>query len=366
MSALATGLGATIARSKAGRRLLALCMAAIVAVPILLVAVPVSMIVVMGSGSVHAFGGACLGAAPTVGPGQSVDGYGPAQLKVAATIITGGQSQGIDTHGQQIAVMVAMGESSLTALDHGDAADNTTIGVFQQGASYGSRAKRMNVATAASAFYSRMIAVPGWETMDPSTLGHMVQHNADPHHYTPYFTPAGNIVAALTGVASKSCAVPVDAKAAAAILVEAVKSGKLTFLENSYRQQIFNIATGTATQACTLDPHILQIMVIAVNNFRQVGVSDLNRRCTGDTPGIGTASAHWQGKAVDFYALNKRSLTGNDDLSKQLIHILDPYVPHGSGLGQVDCRPGADRLRELKNFTAQFRDSCDHQHIQVP
>ena len=43
-----------------------------------------------------------------------------------------------------------------------------------------------------------------------------------------------------------------------------------------------------------------------VQNFAQVGVSDLNRRCTGTTPGAGKASAHWKGKAVDFYAKHKK------------------------------------------------------------
>jgi hypothetical protein len=127
------------------------------------------------------------------------------------------------------------------------------------------------------------------------------------------------------------------------------------------------MAAGTATPDCAVDVHILQIMVVAVQNFRQVGVSDLNRRCTGATPGAGTASAHWQGKAVDFYALNKRSLTGADDLSNQLIHILDPYVPPGSGLGQSNCRTGANgAVSQLQNFTVEFPDTCDHQHIQVP
>lgn len=290
-----------------------------------------------------------------------------AQLKVAATIITIGQSQSIDKHGQQVAIMVAIGESSLVVLNHGDSVDNTTIGVFQQGASYGNRAERLDVATAASAFYTRMASVSGWETMDPSALAHAVQHNADPHHYTPYFAPAGDILAALTGSGGSSCSVPVDARSAAGILVAAIKSGKLSFLEDRYRQQVLNIAAGTATPDCGLDTHILQIMVIAVNNFSQVGVSDLNRRCTGDTPGAGTASAHWQGKAVDFYALNKRSLTGADELSKQLIHLLDPYVPHGSGLGQSNCRRLAgDAATDLANFTIQFDDTCNHQHVQVP
>lgn len=360
-------VAATVAKSKTGRHLMILALAVLLVVPAAVVALPFTLVFAMGSDAVHGFAGACTGSAPTVAAGQTIDGYGQAQLTIAATIIQVGQSKNIDQHGQQIAVMTGMGESSLTNLDHGDLVDDTTIGVFQQGASYGTRAQRMDIPTAAAAFYSRMVEVPGWETMDPSLLAHAVQINADPGHYTPFYKPAGDVVAALTGSSTTSCDVPADAAAAAALLVQAIAAGKLVFLEQRYEQQVINMANGTATPACTLDVHILQIMVIAVNNFQQVGVSDLNRRCTGETPGAGTASQHWKGKAVDFYALNHRSLTGADPLSIQLIHILDPYVPRGSGLGQSQARAAAgDPVTGLQNFTVQFEDTPNHQHVQVP
>jgi hypothetical protein len=263
--------------------------------------------------------------------------------------------------------MVAIGESGLRNLDHGDAVDNTTIGVFQQGASYGTPAERMDPATAAAAFYSRMLHVPDWQTLAPTLVAHAVQINADPNHYAPFWTPAAQLLAALTGASAGACQVPADARAAAAVLVGAIQAKKLNFLEPRYQQQIFNMADGTATPDCTIDPHILQLIVVAVQSFQQVGVSDLNRRCTGMTPGAGTASAHWKGKAVDFYAINRQSLTGADPLSVQLIHVLDPYAPHGSTAGQSDCRSRAHvTLGVLTNFTSDFPDTCNHQHIQVP
>ena len=353
--------------TKTGRNLLIIVAMTLVIVPLAVALLPVGIVLAMGSSTATGYVGACLGAAPTVQAGQAVDGYEHDQLVIAATIIQVGRQLGIDEHGQQVAVMTAMGESSLQNLDHGDAVDNTTIGVFQQGASYGTRAQRLDPATAASAFYTRMTAIPGWDQMDASALAHRVQVNADPNHYAPYYQPAGDVIAALTGTTPADCQVPADAAAAANLLVAAMSAGKLTFLENRYRQQVINMANGTATPACVLDVHVLQIMVIAVNNFQQVGVSDLNRRCTGETPGAGTASAHWQGKAVDFYALNHQSLTGADSLSVQLIRLLDPFVPHGSGLGQSNIRAAdGDPLTGLKNFTVQFADTGNHQHIQVP
>ncbi|GAB3396145.1 hypothetical protein GCM10027568_29710 [Humibacter soli] len=354
-------------RSKTGRTLIVLMALVVTLVPISIALLPASIVLAMGSDAGGGFTGACMGETPVVRSGQAVDGYGPDQLRIAATIIDVGQQRGIDTHGQQIAVMTAMGESSLTNLDHGDAVDNTTIGVFQQGVTYGTRAQRLDPATAAAAFYTRMLAIPGWEQLDPSLLAHRVQINADPNHYTPYYKPAGDVIAALAGTSGTGCAIPADAVSAAKLLVTAINDGKLTFLEDRYQQQVINMANGTATPQCRLDVHVLQIMVIAVNDFQQVGVSDLNRRCTGETPGAGTASAHWQGKAVDFYALNHQSLTGADSLSLQLIRLLDPYVPHGSGLGQSDVRAAdGDPITGLHNFTLQFPDSPDHQHIQVP
>ncbi|HWU33075.1 MAG TPA: hypothetical protein VN108_09380, partial [Marmoricola sp.] len=147
----------------------------------------------------------------------------------------------------------------------------------------------------------------------------------------------------------------------------AIQAKKLNFLEPRYQQQIINMADGTATADCTIDAHVLQLIVVAVQSFQQVGVSDLNRRCTGTTPGAGTKSAHWRGKAVDFYAINRQSLTGADTLSVQLIHALDPYAPHGSSAGQSDCRARAHvSLGLLLNITSDFPDTCNHQHIQVP
>jgi hypothetical protein len=322
----------------------------------------------MGSSAVHGLPGSglCVGNSPSVNAGMSVAGYDEAQLKIAATIIMVGQTRGIDQHGQMVAVMVGMGESGLRNLDHGDAVDNSTIGVFQQGVSYGPREDRLNIEKAAGAFYDRMIKVPDWASMDPSGLAHTVQVNADPNHYAEYVPAATRVVAALTGP-DGGCRVPADAKDAARQLVSDADNGKLTFLENRYRQQVVNMANGTATPECTLDVHVLQIMVLAVNSFQQVGVSDLNRRCTGETPGAGTASQHWKGKAVDFYSLNRRSLTGSDELSAQLIRLLDPLVPHGSGIGQRDCRQRTgDPITGLVNFTSDFPDTCNHQHVQVP
>lgn len=364
------GVGAAaqaVAHPKTTPNVLIIAAVIIFVVPISLVAVPVSLVLAMGANGLGAGGGVCGGSAPSVEAGKTVAGYGPDQLKIAATIITVGQQLSVPPYGQTLALMVAIGESGLRNLNHGDAVDNTTIGVFQQGAGYGSRAQRMDPATAAAAFYTRMLHVPDWQTAPPTLVAHAVQINADPNHYAPYWTPAQQVLAALTGASAGACQVPADARAAATILVAAIQAKKLNFLEPRYQEQVANMANGTATPDCAIDAHVLQLIVVAVQSFQQVGVSDLNRRCTGMTPGAGTASAHWKGKAVDFYAINRQSLTGADALSVQLIHALDPYAPHGSSVGQSDCRARAHvSLGVLSNFTHAFPDTCNHQHVQVP
>ncbi|TDQ02261.1 hypothetical protein AXZ95_0534 [Leifsonia sp. 115AMFTsu3.1] len=356
-----------VTHPKTIRNLLIVAAVIVLVVPLALVVVPVTLVVAMGANGFGGGGGVCGGSAPSVSVGSTVDGYGPEQLKIAATIITVGQQMSVPPHGQTLALMVAIGESGLRNLDHGDAVDNSTIGVFQQGTSYGTRAQRMDPATAAAAFYTRMLHVPDWQTLAPTLVAHAVQINADPNHYALFWAPAEHVLAALTGAATGRCEVPADARAAAAVLVGAIQAKKLNFLEPRYQQQVINMADGTATPDCTIDAHVLQLIVVAVQSFQQVGVSDLNRRCTGMTPGAGTKSAHWKGKAVDFYAINRQSLTGADTLSVQLIHVLDPYAPHGSSAGQSDCRARAHvSLGVLANITSDFPDTCNHQHIQVP
>lgn len=356
-----------VTHQKTTRNLLILSAVVLFVVPVSLVALPISMVLAMGAGVYGGAGGACGGSAPTVSAGLTIDGYGSTQLRIAATIISVGQQMSVPSRGQAIALMVGMGESGLRNLDHGDAVDNTTIGVFQQGASYGNRAQRMDPPTAARAFYTRMLGVPNWQTAPPTRVAHAVQINRDPNHYTRFWSPAEHVLAALTRSNQGSCSIPANARAAATLLVAAIEQGKLNFLEPRYEQQVLNMAAGTATPDCAIDAHVLQLIVVAVHSFAQVGVSDLNRRCTGTTPGAGKASAHWKGKAVDFYALDRRSLTGADSLSVQLIHVLDPFAPRGSSIGQSDCRAQAGvQLGTLTNFTSDFPDGCNHQHVQVP
>ncbi|MGH1526863.1 hypothetical protein ACRAWC_24080 [Leifsonia sp. L25] len=150
-------------------------------------------------------------------------------------------------------------------------------------------------------------------------------------------------------------------QALAVQIMGAVASGRLVGSTPNHIPEIADLAEGRAVPGCGVDYRVLQAISVALDNFNQVGVSDINRRCTGQIEGAGTDSAHYAdggGHAVDFYLLNGSPLTGGDAKSVELIKILDPLVPDGTGLGQVGCRSSMS----LSNFKP-FDDTCNHLHI---
>ena len=150
-------------------------------------------------------------------------------------------------------------------------------------------------------------------------------------------------------------------QALAAELVADVAAGKLVGSVPDHIVEIRNLANGVAAPGCGVDYRVLQTIKVAVDNFSKVGVSDINRHCTGQIEGAGTASSHYKdggGHAVDFYILNGHGLTGADADSLKLIQLLDPMVPPGSGLGQASC----GRSISVTNF-APFDDTCTHLHV---
>lgn len=186
----------------------------------LLVALVVAIAAAASSGVVsRAFGGTestsagsgtavvvCPAAAPVqVGtvlvPRGPVDGYCQDRLINAAHIINAARAQGIGTRTQEVAVMTAMGESSLRNIDHGDSAGPDSRGLFQQrdNGAWGSYTDRMTPYIAATHFFDKLVRVPGWQTMAPTLLAHAVQVNADPYHYQSYWPQAVDVVQALTG-----------------------------------------------------------------------------------------------------------------------------------------------------------------------
>ncbi|MFZ4896424.1 hypothetical protein ACL9RL_18430 [Plantibacter sp. Mn2098] len=316
----------------------------------------------------------CLpGAGVTVDVSQlpAVDGYTPEQVGNAAAIMNAAASLGMSAQAQTVGVMTALGESGLSVLAYGDEAGPDSRGLFQQRDSWGSLAQRMDPTASSILFFARLQTVAGWEKMTPSAAAHAVQVNADPDHYTRYFEPATTIVAALSGGAAPGggCSVSADAVTLAQQIMTAHAEGRFKTLvgpnQPDHLPEIQAIANGQSVPDCGIDVGILQAMVVALNNFSAVGVSDINRKCTGQSLGAGPNSSHnldGGGHAVDFYALNGASITGADADSIKLIGLLDALMPKGSRIGQADCRAAAGTTVTPANFS-QINDSCNHLHV---
>ncbi|WP_291044236.1 hypothetical protein [Herbiconiux sp.] len=151
-------------------------------------------------------------------------------------------------------------------------------------------------------------------------------------------------------------------------LVDAMDSGKLIGSVPDHLKEIRWIAQGVTVPDCGVDYRALEIIAIAVRNFDQVGVSDINRKCTGQIEGAGTSSSHYidgGGRAVDFYLLDNKSLNGSDPGTLKMIELLDPVMPVGARVGQAGCRASAGVSVSLTNWT-EFDDTCTHMHVDVP
>lgn len=303
----------------------------------------------------------------------AVDGYSGDQLANAAAIINAGDAMGVPAQGVVIGVMTAMGESGLRALNYGDAAGPDSRGLFQQRASWGTLAQRMDATSSATLFFTHLLAVPGWQNMTPTAAAHAVQRNADPNHYSKFFKPAQDVVGALAGsdaaCAAAAAAVSSDSRQLAQQIVDETTAGTITWLTPSNFPEIQYAAQGRAVPNCQVDPRILQVIQIAYQTFGKLGISDINRLCFNEhPPGSFMGDAHTAnggGHAVDLYSLGGYATTGADANAVKLIKALDPVMPAGhSGIGQEECRAAAGTSLTLTHMS-QFNDACTHLHVQV-
>lgn len=167
---------------------------------------PVLPPIVGGGAQADAGGGSLARGVPAAlrtvpGPDTvEVPGYDAEQLRNAGHIIAAGQALDLGQWEITVAVMTALGESSLYNIDHGDVAGPDSRGLFQQrdNGAWGSEEDRMNPTIASTNFYRALIAVPGYAELAPTIAANRVQGNADPFYYVPFWPDAGRIVAAIT------------------------------------------------------------------------------------------------------------------------------------------------------------------------
>lgn len=130
------------------------------------------------------------------------------QLEHAAIVMRAGRDLGMSERDVRVAVMTAMGESSLRVLDRGDRAGPDSRGLFQQRDPWGPYEVRMDAYGSAVLFYRALARIDGRDQLAPTRVAHAVQINRDPDHYTRWWDDAGEVVAAIDRAAVEVVVAP--------------------------------------------------------------------------------------------------------------------------------------------------------------
>jgi cell wall-associated NlpC family hydrolase len=158
--------------------------------------------------------------APPGAPGAAVAGFAGRQLTNAGMVVAVGKELGLPPRAWVVATATAMAESrlqvlantsvaeSLTLPHDGVGTDHDSVGLFQQRASWGSVAQRMDPRNSARLFYARLRAVPGWEVMPLTLAAQRVQVSAFPDAYARWEQPANAVVGSVAGIVCGPGAVP--------------------------------------------------------------------------------------------------------------------------------------------------------------
>ncbi|GAA2245012.1 hypothetical protein GCM10010413_55670 [Promicromonospora sukumoe] len=186
---------------------LAVLVAAALAVPAAVVAM---VVLVGGAVSENQSQNGCSMSASVVPAGQvdAAGGFTAEQMQNAAVILQVGEERGVPARAQAVAVMTALGESGMRNIDYGDDRfgvrnpDGTltsSIGMFQEQKWYGTVEERLDPVQSSGRFYDRLLAVTGWETLEPTIAAHKAQRNADPYHYQKYWDQALQVIQLVSG-----------------------------------------------------------------------------------------------------------------------------------------------------------------------
>ena len=384
MAAAAIGKAAlAVAKSKQLRRAIGVILIALLVGLIMFAALPAFMVALVApsaSAVTSAFCNAAGGAAP--GTPQPVT-LTPQQTSLVAQIRQAAVDASEDPKAQLAALTAAFAATGLIPPTAPATTEDSPVGVYGltarsgwgSGDSLSDAGKSTTLILKGIPGKPGILGLPAWATLPSGRWVSAIGINKTPDQVAAAETTARTVLLQVdpslkeedlhSGSVCGFVPITGDVKALATALMPAIASGKL--YGYSGIDQIKAIADGTATAKCGIDVRILQIVTIAVNNFDKVGVSDINRYCTGSLEGAGKESAHYKdggGHAVDFMTLNGKAINGADGYSLQLIRILDPIVPKGSRIGQEDVRASHGVSIVTQNFT-QFDDSPDHLHVDV-
>jgi len=122
----------------------------------------------------------------------------PDQATNATTITAVGKRLGLPDHAVTIALAAAMQESKLHNLASGD---RDSLGLFQQRPSqgWGTASQVQDPVYAATAFFTHLAKVDGWENLPVTTAAQQVQRSSAPSAYAAWEPEARAVARATTG-----------------------------------------------------------------------------------------------------------------------------------------------------------------------
>ncbi len=216
---------------------------------------------------------------------------------------------------------------------------------------------------------ARLLTVPGWQSMAPTLAAHAVQGNAVAGLLHALLgRRALPVVAALTG-GSAACA--------ADLVPPRTRRRSRSSSQTGDRRRHDHRPHPRPPAGDHLDrgrPHRPELRRRPPDPaghhhragplFGRIGISDINRHCTGQIAGAGTESSHWihgGGQAVDFYSLGGTPTTGADANAHPPHHAPStPSCPPAPASGKPNAAPPTATARTLTHLTDVRR------HLQPP
>ena len=270
----------------------------------------------------------------------SVPGYDDEQIANAAAIVRAGADLGMSRRDQTIGVMVAIGESTLRALDYGDEAGADSRGLFQQrdNGAWGTYADRMDPYTSATNFFKALGGVSDRDSMAPTLVGHAVQGNRDPYHYESSWEAAQEIMDALdaagqigAGGPAPTAAAQEEAAPAAAPSASAAPAGADVVATARAQLGLPYVVGGSDPQGGFDCSGLIQYV------FAQAGIS--LPRTAAQQGGAGEEVWSGAGASAPFDALRPGDIIyfpgGGDYYDHVALYIGDRTVIHAPDIGSV-------------------------------
>src|SRR3954464_4617397 len=125
----------------------------------------------------------------------------PVQAENAAVIASVAQQRNLPPRAVTVAIAVAMQESRLRNLDHGD---RDSLGLFQQRPSqgWGTPEQVQDPVYAAGRFYDHLVQIPDWQTGELTLVADAVQRSAFPFAYGKWSALAAELTSSLGSTAA--------------------------------------------------------------------------------------------------------------------------------------------------------------------